>query len=205
MLILTFFGQKHSSQEYSKCPIFDDAYFVHVVVLILFLSSRDIQLASTITVPEGMLVIGGWNQESGSLRENPNSGGFYKPGFKLRAVFFWLLLLYRFAPLFSNPSKSKFICWAKTFGRWSETWTSQFLILPSSALESGLYLLRATAETTTSRGSNGADRKSRTCRRLENTRTLSCARLFFKVQKISALSKIYKSNKNDRNKIVIFN
>ncbi|CBY34839.1 unnamed protein product [Oikopleura dioica] len=38
----------------------------------------DIQLTSTITVPEGMLVIGGWNQESGLLRENPNSGGFYK-------------------------------------------------------------------------------------------------------------------------------
>ncbi|CBY12154.1 unnamed protein product [Oikopleura dioica] len=38
----------------------------------------DIQLTSTITVAEGMLVIGGWNQESGLLRENPNSGGFYK-------------------------------------------------------------------------------------------------------------------------------
>ena len=25
-----------------------------------------------------MLVIGGWNQQAGSLRENPNSGGFYK-------------------------------------------------------------------------------------------------------------------------------
>ena len=72
---------KHSSEEYLQV--------LHISkirsCLYSILYSRDIQLASTITVPEGMLVIGGWNQESGSLRENPNSGGFYKPGFTIRA------------------------------------------------------------------------------------------------------------------------
>lgn len=70
-------GQKIFFQKYAKLQKsqFSKKY---VFVIIKFLSSRDIQLTSTITVPEGMLVIGGWNQESGSLRENPNSGGFYK-------------------------------------------------------------------------------------------------------------------------------